>query len=193
MSELSLEAPEVSPAPAERGPWSIAALAGAACGVFLIVPFVAGIAAVVLGILGLRETREPLVRGRRLALAAIVLGLVNIVGWSAFAVFISGISAPGRSVAHRFVTELNQGRTSDAQRDCAGNISLARLQAASDQIKNWGGARSVAILYINSVTANGVTTGSVRGSIHTPGGEHSFLLQTAEQDGAWKVGDFSLN
>jgi hypothetical protein len=192
MSELSLEMTDVSPAATDRGPWSIASLAGFACGIFLIVPFLAGIAAVALGVMGLRETREPRMRGRRLAMAAIALGLVNIVGWSAYAVFISRISAPGRMVAHRFVTELNQDRTSDALQDCTGNISETRLHAAADQLQQWGGAKSVAVLYINSETANGVTTGSVRGSIHTPGGEHSFLLHTIGQDGVWKVGDFSF-
>jgi Domain of unknown function (DUF4190) len=192
MSELSLATPEISPAEADRRPWSVAALAGVACGIFLIVPFIAGIAAVALGVMGLRETREPRMRGRRLAMAAIALGLVNIVGWSAYAVFISRISAPGRTVAHRFVTELNQDRTSDALQDCTGNISETRLQAAADQLRQWGGAKSVAVLYINSDTANGITTGSVRGSIHTPGGDHSFLLHTVGQDGTWKVGDFSF-
>ncbi|MGD0464480.1 MAG: DUF4190 domain-containing protein [Tepidisphaeraceae bacterium] len=192
MSEPPVAAPEFSPAISERAPWSIVALAGFACGVFLIVPFVAGIAAVVLGILGLRDTREPSARGRRLAVAAIVLGLVNIVAWGGYAQFISRISAPGRSVAHRFVTELNAGKTTDAERDCAPSISAARLQAAADQLSQWGGAKSIAVLHINSDTANGATTGSVRGSIHTPRGEHLFQLQTFEQDGVWKVADFSI-
>ncbi len=102
MTELSVAGPEISQAAFERGPWSAASLAGFACGIFLIVPFVAGIAAVALGVMGLRETREPSVRGRRLAIAAIILGLVNIVGWSGYAEFISRISAPGRTVAHHF-------------------------------------------------------------------------------------------
>lgn len=190
MSEVA--AAEISSASSRSGPWSIAALAGFACGVFLIVPFGAGIASVVLGIMGLRETREPWVRGRRLAVAAIALGLVNIVGWGGYAEFISGISAPGRSMAHRFVTELSEDRTSDARGDCAGGINETRLQAAADQLKQWGGAKSVAVFYINSDTTSGATTGSVRGSIHTPGGEHTFQLQTVGEDGGWKVRDFSI-
>ncbi len=185
-------AAEISSAPSRSGPWSIAALAGFACGVFLIVPFGAGIAAVVLGMMGLRETREAWVRGRRLAVAAIALGLVNVVCWGGYAEFITRISAPGRSVAHRFVTELSEGRTSDARGDCAGSISETRLRAAADQLKLWGGAKSVAVLYVNSDTTGGSTTGSVRGSIHTPGGEHTFQLQTVGDDGVWKISEFSI-
>ncbi len=174
------------------GAWSTASLAGLACGILLIIPFIAGIAAIVLGVMGLRETREPSARGRRLAITAIVLGLVNVVGWSGYAEFISHLSAPGRSVAHRFVTRLNAGDTTGASRECTDSINGEKLQAASDQLKGWGGAKSVAVLSIDSDTVNGATTGSVRGSIHTPAGEHSFQLTTVGQDGAWKISDFSL-
>jgi hypothetical protein len=192
MTELATETSEVSSDTSRPRPWSVASLSGFACGILLIVPFIAGIAAIVLGVMGLRETRDPALRGRRLAIAAIVLGVVNILGWSGYAEFISTISAPGRSIAHRFVTDLNTGNMSAAARDCTDNISETRLQAAADQLKEWGGARSVAVLNIDSNTLNGATTGSVRGSIHTPAGDHSFQLQTVGQDGAWKVSDFSL-
>ncbi len=192
MSELAMEAPKVLPETSRRGPWSVASLVGFACGIFLVVPFVAGIAAIVLGVMGLRETREPIVRGRRLAIAAIVLGLVNLVGWSGYAEFISRISGPGRNVAHRFVTDLNTDNMTEAARDCTENIGETRLQAAADQLKKWGGAKGVAVLNIDSNTLNRATTGSVRGSIHTPAGERSFQLQTVGQNGVWKVTDFSL-
>ncbi|HEY1922778.1 MAG TPA: DUF4190 domain-containing protein [Tepidisphaeraceae bacterium] len=177
---------------AQPGGWSVSSLAGVSCGILLVVPFIAGIAAIVLGVMGLRETREPLMRGRRLAIAAIVLGLVNIVGWTAYAEFISGISSPGRGVAHRFVTDLNTSKLADAAHECVDGINTAKLQAAADELKQWGGAKSVAILNIESDTVNGTTTGSVRGSIHTPSGEHSFQLRTVGQDGVWKVSEFSM-
>ncbi len=60
-------------------------------------------------------------------------------------------------------------------------------------MKNWGGVKSVAVLNITSETANGITTGSVRGTLLTPAGEHAFQLQTASEDGPdWKIKDFSL-
>lgn len=144
-----------------------------------------------LGICGLRETRDSSVRGRKLALAGIVLGLVNLVGWSVYAGIIAQISAPGRNVAHRFVDDLNAGKMTAAQRECDG-IGEARLQAAANQLKDWGGAKSAAVLYIDSDTANGVTIGSVRGTIRTSRGDHSFELRTVGQDAAWKISEFSL-
>jgi hypothetical protein len=192
MSELAVEAAESSSETTGHGSWSIASLAGLACGVLLIIPFLAGIAAIVLGVMGLRETREPIVRGRRLAIAAIVLGLVNVVGWTGYAEFIGHISGPGRGVAHRFVTDLNTGDMADAARECTENISAEKLQVAADQLKRWGGAKSVAVLNVESDTVNGATTGAVRGSIHTPLGEHSFQLKTMGQDGVWKISEFSL-
>ena len=53
--------------------------------------------------------------------------------------------------------------------------------------------KSVVVLYVTSDTANGITTGSVRGTLRTPTGEHAFQLQTASEDGPdWKIKDFSL-
>ncbi|HEX4056376.1 MAG TPA: DUF4190 domain-containing protein [Tepidisphaeraceae bacterium] len=181
---------EILPMP-RRGPWSIAALTGFACGLLLIVPFLAGITAIILGICGLLETRQTSVRGRKLALIGIVLGLVNLLGWSAYAGIVGRISAPGRSVAYRFIDDLSAGNTTAAERECDG-IGEARLRAAAIQLKNWGGARSVAILYIDSNTANAVTTGSIRGTIHTSRGDHSFELTTASENSAWIISNFVL-
>jgi hypothetical protein len=175
--------------------WNIASVASAACGIFLIVPFFAGLAAVALAVIGIRQINESnlKMRGRRLTIAGLILGLLNIFGWSAYFTFISEISGPGRTVAHRFIEDLNSANPSGAARDCLANVRPDRLNAASDQIRGWGGVKSVAVLYITSETANGITTGAVRGTLRTPTGQHAFQLQTACEDGPdWKIKDFSL-
>jgi hypothetical protein len=198
MAELTSEILDPTlPAEVEppTGRWDIASVASLACGIFLIVPFFAGLAAVALAIIGIRQINESKssMRGRRLAIAGAILGTLNILGWSAYFKFISEISGPGRTVAHRFIDDLNSASPAGAQRECLANVRPDRLDAASGQIKNWGGVKSVAVLNITSETANGITTGSVRGTLRTPTGEHAFQLQTACEDGPdWKIKDFWL-
>jgi len=173
--------------------WSIAAIASLACGIFLIVPFFAGLAAVALGVIGIRQANELNMRGRRLAIAGVILGVLNILGWIAYFKLISEISGPGRTVAHHFIDDLNSADSAKAQSECLANVGPDRLMAATNQVKSWGGVKSVAVFYITSDSANGVTTGSVRGFVRTPGGEHLFQLQTVSDDRSnWKVRDFSL-
>jgi hypothetical protein len=166
-----------------------------ACGIFLIVPFFAGLAALALAIVGTRQINESnqLMRGRRLAVAGAILGIVNILGWGVYFKFISEISGPGRAVANHFIDDLDSANPAEAQRECLQNIHANRLEAAAKKIKTWGGVKTVAVLYITSDTADGNTTGSVRGTLRTPTGPHAFWLQTdCDADSACKIKDFSL-
>jgi hypothetical protein len=191
-TELAVVAEPVKP-PAKS--WCIAAIASLGCGLFLIVPFFAGLAALAMGIVGIRQINASgsTLRGRRLAVAGIVLGLVNVVGWSAYFTIISEISSPGRAVAQRFIADLNSGNPRAAQRDCVRTIVPDQLSAASDQVRGWGGVKSVAVLAITSNISDGVTTGSVHGTARTGSGTHAFELSTvSDDDSNWKVAGFSL-
>jgi len=198
MAELNAEISTPAPIAAANPPanaWSIAAAASLACGIFLIVPFFAGLAAVALGVIGVRQVNEsnPTMRGRRLAVAGIILGLLNIFGWTAYFTMIGEISDPGRSVARLFINDLNSANTADARRQCLDNVHSDRLKAASNQLKDWGGVRSISVLYVTSETADEITTGSVRGTLRTPTCEHLFQLQTVCRYGStWEISDFSL-
>src|SRR5579872_3766936 len=188
MAELTMaiDDPLVSAPPEEpvAGAWSIASAASVACGIFLIVPFFAGLAAIALGIVGIRQINQsnPKMRGRRLAMAGMGLGLLNIAGWSGYFTLISVISAPGRIAAHHFMDDLNSANIESAKHQCLGEVREDRLSAASDQVKSWGGVKSVAVLAITNDTLNGVTMGFVRGIVRTPTGDHAFQLKTVSDD-----------
>jgi len=181
-----LEGP--TPEPFAPATWSIAAAASLACGIFLIVPFFAGLAALTLGIIGIRQTNLTNMRGKWLAIAGTILGLINVLGWTGYFWFVSEISGPGRMVAHHFIDDLNAANTAAASRECLASVRADRLDAASNQVKSWGGVKSVAVFYITSENADGTNTGSVRGAVSTPTGQHAFQLHTVD----WKISDFSL-
>jgi len=184
---------EITVAPSASRPWDIPSAVSLVCGLILIVPILAGAAAIAMGIIGLRQTKLLYTRGRRLAIAGLILGILNIVGWSVYFKFISTISQPGREAAHHFLADVASANPSVAQRDCVGSVSSGSLLAASNQIKSWGGLKSVSVLSVTSDNDNGITTGIVRGIIYSPTGEHTFELHAVDQeDAGWKVHEFSL-
>jgi hypothetical protein len=172
-----------------RASWDIAAIASFACGLLLIVPYLAGVAAIALAILALRQISQTFERGRRLALAGAALGLLNIIGWTVYFCVVAALSAPGRTLAKNFIFDLTAARPEQAKNLCIASITSDRLEAASKQVMSWGGAKHVSVLFITTQTANGTTTGTVRGEIDTASaGQHWFQLQTLED----QIADFSL-
>jgi Domain of unknown function (DUF4190) len=189
-SQITGEAMDV---PSASTAWDIPSAVSFVCGLILIVPFLAGAAAIAMGIIGLRRIKLLNTRGRRMAIAGLILGVLNIAGWSVFLKFISTISRPGREAAHHFFADLASANPTLAQRDCVGSVSPDSLLAASNQIKSWGGLKSVSVLNVTSDNDNGITTGAVGGVIYSPTGEHNFELHTVQQEEAgWKVREFSL-
>ena len=67
--------------PAPRS--SVAATIGLLCALLGVFTFVPALAAVVLGIIGLRQTSVHRLRGRGLAEAAVAIGGITLLGWSA--------------------------------------------------------------------------------------------------------------
>jgi prepilin-type processing-associated H-X9-DG protein len=86
--------PQLDYVPVERRP-NVPAIVALACGVLLCVPFLSGLAALVFGRQGVRRADELYGRGRRMAQAGIVLGMVNLV--LSFMVLAASFPAMGRA------------------------------------------------------------------------------------------------
>jgi hypothetical protein len=187
MASISSDAGQLATAPPPRQTtWSLPSITALACGIFLIVPYISGLCAIALAVIGLRQTAGGEYYGRRLAWGAIVLGLLNIVGWTIFFWIIADLSAPGRATAHRFFFDLNSA-AEQARQDCLG-VAADRLDSAAAQIQSWGGVKSVTVLYVTTDSNNGTITASIRGDLGTGSGKHFFQLHTTES----KVTDFSI-
>ena len=63
------------------GRTSAAAVTSLVLGILGCVPFVTGLLAVILGIVGIRKTRQSNIGGRGMAIAGLVLALVSLAGW----------------------------------------------------------------------------------------------------------------
>lgn len=66
----------------EKPPASTASLVAIACGFLLCLGPLTGFAAIIAGVLGRRAARDPQVGGATLSLVGIILGALNVIGWS---------------------------------------------------------------------------------------------------------------
>jgi hypothetical protein len=175
----------ISAQPAPRRRLSIIAVASAVCGIVLVVPYLAGLVAIGLAVTALRQINALALRGRRLAYAGAFLGLLNIVGWTAYFHTVATLSAPGRAVSERFITDLNAMNLDDARLQCTGAMSADVISSLAQQLQAWGGSKGVVVLNVATDTNNGIVTGSVRGEIKTPNGRHEWQISTVgEQIGS---------
>src|SRR4051812_21079429 len=74
-------------APVPQTKLSASSLISFICGILGCIPFVTGIFAVGLGIVGFAKTSNPLVRGRWMAVTGMVLGVLSLGGWLVVSLF----------------------------------------------------------------------------------------------------------
>jgi hypothetical protein len=177
----------LTPAPRQR--LSKAALAAFICGLVFI-PIITGIAALVAGFVGIRATRDPLIAGRRFAVAGIILGVLNLVIWACLAAsYVPTFSI--RRAALKYIDDLNENRadvaasesTLDHQPDIPDNLHMVHRVGTVDDIE---------IVSITPQTMNGVPAATVSGFIGYTNSNIAYIytLDLIWEDGGWKVSGF---
>ena len=122
-----------------------AAVASLICGILGCVPLITGLLAVILGIVGLKKTKDPRYSGRGMAIAGLILGLISLVVWGV----IAGGGAMGgwmaysytkaeREVAKQFAADLAAGNVDAAQARCTSRVKREELVEAAKKMKGWG-------------------------------------------------------
>ncbi|MGB8989258.1 MAG: DUF4190 domain-containing protein, partial [Candidatus Sulfotelmatobacter sp.] len=90
-----------------------AAVCSLVCGLVMCIPGLTGLVAVITEIIGIAETGKPGVKGRGMAIAGLILGIISLAGWGAagaggFMMFQA--AKPQRAFAKTFITDLSAGR-----------------------------------------------------------------------------------
>ncbi len=120
-----------------------AAIASLVLGILGIcpLPLVGGLIAVILGVVGLGTTGKPNTKGRGLAIAGVVLGLLSLLGYAGLGSFLYAgyrATAPDRATSVQFVRDLAAGDVAHAATLCQPGADPVALQATSDQLKALG-------------------------------------------------------
>jgi hypothetical protein len=118
-----------------------AAVTSLVCGLLMCIPFLTGAIAILTGIIGVISTGKPTVKGRGMAIAGIILGLISIAGWSVaglagFALYRAG--GPARVVARQYVADLSAGNLDQCLQHSSPAITKDQLDNISKTMQSWG-------------------------------------------------------
>ena len=171
-----------------------AAVCSLVCGLVMCIPGLTGLAAVITGIIGIAETSKPTVRGRGMAIAGLVLGIVSLAGWGAIgggAYIAFRAATPQRIFAKTFVSDLAAGRIDGCVQNSSANLTKDALSAASQKMQNWGTLQDTTIMAFNFQSNNGTFNGAVTGICRFSGGQHTFAMTLVkDSSGQLKVDSF---
>ncbi len=166
------------------------------CGILGCVPFITSIAAVILGVVGIKKTKDPQVGGKGLAIAGLVLGIVGLAGWGLFGGFLYvayAKSVPARAIATQFATDLAAGNTNAAVA-ATGGMTAQQLDAVSQQMKPWGGLTGTAFPGFNTrVNVDGTTTCELTGTAtFATAGQKTYTVTLVKNNGVFKINKFNF-
>ncbi len=161
------------------------------------IPVVTSVVGLVFGIIGFRNTASPMVRGRGFAIAAIVLSLVGLAGWSAIG-FISwqvyANSDEPRLAARAFVEHVAAGDFNEATAASDANMPSADLQKAIDYFEPYGTLVDLSVTSISTEIVNGVSRWKFGGTMTWSDGRTNIFEVTVRDagNGTWLVETFNF-
>ena len=181
--------------PAQPRKTSVAAVLSLVCGI-LGCFIVTGILAVILGIVGLRKTRDPQVSGRGLAIAGIILGVLTmlptVIGLATGGLAFWGVAKmteEPRRAAREWMVALSAGDVDKAASLSTAGVTRERLAEASETVK-----AKVAFVDMTSNNINIVNQqGDLTGTADFANGKVGYQLSIRQENGQWKVERFTLS
>lgn len=145
---------------------SEAAVASLVCGLLGCIPAVTSMAAIVLGIVGLRAARRPNVRGRGLAIAGLVLGVFGLVSWAGIGTAMYGVYTASKAPAQEadaFLRDLAGGNVQAATARCALPMTAESVEALAKQLQQWGQFKDLSLMHRSAEVSGGLTTWELSG------------------------------
>jgi hypothetical protein len=168
---------------------SAAAVTSLVLGLLMCIPLIGGLLAIIFGIVGLRTTRDPRFTGRGLAVAGLILGMVNLIGWGAAGYVFVARTVAAAAVAERFAQKLASGDLSGAATETAG-ISQQQLASVAAQMQPWGAVSNVSFNR-SHVNINGSV--ELEGTAHfTVGSARVYRVELVKIGGQLKVRSFNF-
>jgi len=174
-----------------------AAVASLIFGILGCVPFITGLLAIILGIVGIKKTGDSHYSGRGLAIGGLLLGLLSIVLWgllggAGYAAFVYG--RPAREVANQFARDLSVGNVAAAQAKTTSKIKREELEAAAEKVKAWGVLQDTTLIAVMD-QSRGKNAVKVAGAAMFPnatGGGVVYELDMVKEAGELKIDGFTF-
>jgi hypothetical protein len=170
---------------------SAAAITSLILGILGCVPMITSVTALVFAIVGIRATRDNQMRGRGMAIAGLILGLIGILGWglagTAGFVFYQS-SRPASAVAKQFTIDMSNGDVVAAGKVCDKAITPAELDKLAEQFKSWGPYSNLTLSSRFASTMNGQTTWRLDGQADfSTGTKFAQFVLVKQSDGSYKI------
>jgi hypothetical protein len=172
---------------------SAAAITSLVCGLLMCIPLVTGLVAVLTGIIGISATSNPAIKGRGMAIAGLILGLISLAVWGGggylgYAMYQR--SGPDRAFAQQYIADLVAGKIDQCVQSSTGNIAQQQLQDDYKQSQAWGTFQT-AVAFPNSWNFdNGKSLIGMTGVCTFTGGPHKFVIAVAKDGDTRKVDSF---
>jgi hypothetical protein len=181
--------------PPARPSTSGAAIASLIFGILGCIPFITGLLAIILGIVGIKATGNPNKTGRVMAIIGLILGVLNIGGWGLFGGGIYAMyvgSKPVKAVAEAFINDMTAGNVTAAMTKCDPGMSKAQLDTAATEMQGWGSLTQLILLGASVETDSGGTHWELGGSAtFAKGGPKQAQFSLKKQpDGTYKITKF---
>jgi hypothetical protein len=174
------------------------AIAALVMGLLLCIPFITGLGGIIFGAVGIKRAGNPRVGGggKGMAIAGLVLGIVNLIVWAIFGgaiwAAVAGTSEH-RAIAKQFIKDLSDGNVSAAAAVCSSNVPQSSLVKQSQAMKSWGQLQDVTTVGINAnANAGQGTQVIVSGAAQFSGGNRSFIIEFIQEGGKWKIRKFEF-
>ena len=174
------------------------AIAALVMGLLLCIPFITGLGGIILGAVGIKRAGNPRVAGggKGMAIAGLILGIVNLIIWGLFGsgiwALVAGTSEQ-RTIAKQFIKDLSQGNVSAAAAVCHSTMPRSSLEQSSKAMQSWGTLNDVTTVGINANT--GTAQGSqvlVTGVAQFSNAQRQFSIEFAQEGGKWKIVKFQF-
>ena len=174
------------------------AIAALVMGLLLCIPFITGLGGIILGAVGIKRAGNPRVAGggKGMAIAGLILGIVNLIIWGLFGsgiwALVAGTSEQ-RTIAKQFIKDLSQGNVSAAAAACHSTMPRSQLDQASKAMQSWGTLNDVTTVGINANT--NTTQGSqvlVTGVAQFSNAQRQFNIEFAKEGDKWKIVKFQF-
>jgi Domain of unknown function (DUF4190) len=170
-----------------------AAITSLVCGLIMCIPFVTGLVAVITGFIGISTTSNPAVKGRGMAIAGLILGLLSLAGWGLLSIGSVALfhgSTAQRVFAKQYLADLSGGNIDQCVQHSSSRLTRDQIAGFSKQAQGWGTMNDTTVMAFSLDNNNGTFKGAVSGACKFNSGTHTFVMALIKESGVLKVDAF---